>query len=431
MKYPTRSMYALCAALLVSAACDDSTPTGSPELPEAPAASRGASSERRREPLPDDEFARVARTDVPGFGGYYIQADGTPVVLLTDPRQRGAAERWLATQLPQRARGRLAAAAGRRPVVRTVAYDFAQLRAWADQLEGLFVRPDVYLLDVDEVGNRVFVGVGSETAVGAVRSEAARLGVPAAALHVETQEAPRPRINLTDWTPNLQGGYQINPTPGPYGQCTLGFNAIRNGQSVFVTNSHCSQSYFALDNGGIGQPNLTAGNQIGAEIADTPLFYCGPYVVVPCRESDSAIMLHNGTRTVNQGVIARTAWNTGGPGGLTVTGTYTIRAKYAGFTPVGTWLDKTGRTTGTTYGQVTQSCVRINSLQCQDISKVYSAGGDSGSPMYIYLGTSEVELQGILWGGPGTDYTTTYSSRLYGIERDLGAISVCAPGYGC
>ncbi len=37
-----------------------------------------------------------------------------------------------------------------------------------------------------------------------------------------------------------------------------------------------------------------------------------------------------------------------------------------------------------------------------------------------------------MWGGPGSDYTTTYSSRLGGIEADLGALNnLCRPGYGC
>lgn len=42
---------------------------------------------------------------------------------------------------------------------------------------------------------------------------------------------------------------------------------------------------------------------------------------------------------------------------------------------------------------------------CQDVSKVYSAPGDSGSPMYVWYGSTAVRLYGILWGGPGSDYT--------------------------
>jgi hypothetical protein len=81
--------------------------------------------------------------------------------------------------------------------------------------------------------------------------------------------------------------------------------------------------------------------------------------------------------------------------------------------------------------------VTIGQLRCQDISKVWSEGGDSGSPVYVYIGgagtaENDVQLHGVMWGGPGTDYTTTYSSRLSGIEQDLGTLSnVCRAAYGC
>ena len=99
--------------------------------------------------------------------------------------------------------------------------------------------------------------------------------------------------------------------------------------------------------------------------------------------------------------------------------------RYTGTLPVGTSLDKTGRTSGSTYGNVTNSCVTIGCLRCQDVSKVWSEGGDSGSPVYVWLSNNDVQLHGVMWGGPGTDYSTTYSSRLAGIEADLGALSNC------
>jgi hypothetical protein len=43
-----------------------------------------------------------------------------------------------------------------------------------------------------------------------------------------------------------------------------------------------------------------------------------------------------------------------------------------------------------------------------------------------------VSLQGVVWGGPVGDYTTTYSSPLWGIESDFETtLTVCKPGYGC
>lgn len=430
MRYSKRSVPAVLTAILALAACDASeAPTASgPGL----AASVVGSSSRQGPKTSDEEMALVARGEVKGFAGFYLQEDGTPVVLLTDPAQRGAALRYLATRL--RGKGRVQKADGvQRMVVRAAAYDFAQLKGWHDQLGELFAREDVYMTDVDEARNQVFVGVRDQTAIGVVRSTAARLGIPAAALRVETQAAPEKRITLRERPPLLQGGYQIDLYSGTGGECTLGFNAIYNGQSVFVTNAHCSTTQYSLDYGTIWQPNVASGADIGYEIADVPLHYCGPYVsaYLPCRHSDASIYQNNGKVAADLGKLAQTAWATGKAAGTTVTTVNTITST-GDFMAVGDILDKTGRTTGTTYGQITQSCVRIGSLMCQDVSKVYSAPGDSGSPMYVWLGSTSVQLYGILWGGPGSDYTTTYSSRLGGIMNDFDAtLTVCAPGYGC
>lgn len=428
--------WSLRAVLLASAAlaaCDvtEST-TGSPGL--AASVLNSSASHRQGPRTSDEEMAIVANNEVKGFAGVYWEGDGTPVVLLTDPAQRGAAQRYLATRLSSRGRGGTARGV-EKMVVRTVPYDFAQIKSWHDRLGELFARDDVYMTDVDEVRNQVFVGVRDQAAIGVVRSAAARLGVPAAAVRVETQAAPEKRITLRERPSLLQGGYQIDLYAGTGGECTLGFNAIYNGQSVFVTNSHCSQSQYSLDYGSIWQPNVAPGAEIGAEIADVPLHWCGPYIAdyLPCRHSDASIYANNGSVAADLGKLAQTAWQTGRPADITVTTVNTITSRrLSEWLSVGDYLDKTGRTTGTTYGKVTQTCARIGSLLCQDISKVYSAPGDSGSPMYVWLGSGSVKLYGILWGGPGSDYSTSYSSRLDGIENDFDAtLTVCAPGYGC
>ncbi|HST60719.1 MAG TPA: hypothetical protein VLK84_18610 [Longimicrobium sp.] len=418
-------------ALLFTAACDSSEAPVGPE-PRDASANRAAPQASIR--TSDDEYARVARAEVPGFAGYYLQDDGTPVVRLTDPNQRGAAQRYLAQEFI-RARGGRHKGAPQQPVFLKSAYDFAQLKDWSEALHPLLTsRDDVYLIDVDEAENRVLVGVADATATGAVRAEAARVGIPSAALHVRTQERPVQRATVQDWAANQVGGIQI-----AFGQyyCTLGFNGTRvaTGASVFVTNSHCTTSQYAYDGVSIYQ-NVVAGTAIGSEVADQGLYACVSGVA-SCRWADAAYVGHNGTRTIGQGGIARTPWGYFGVGGLNITGEYDVVGRYTGSVPVGTWLDKTGRTTGSTYGQVTNSCVTIGVLRCQDVSRVYSAGGDSGSPMFVYLGgagaaENDVQLYGILWGGPGSDYTYTYSSRLSGIEADLGALSnLCRPGYGC
>ena len=426
----TRSVPAAVLALLFTAACESSDVPVGPDPADA-AASRAPQSFR----TPDDEFARASRAEAPGFAGFYLQEDGTPVIRLVDQARRGEVQRYLARELAAARRGRHADAP-QQPVFQPAAYDFAQLKAWAEQLTPLMQsRGDVYLVDVDEVGNRVLLGVGDATAVGAVRAEAARLGIPAAAVATQTQPAPQERITVRDRFGTLIGGIQI--AFSSY-YCTLGFNAKRssNGANIFVTNSHCTGTQNAYDGIAIYQNTVASGNHVGNEVADRGNYACAG-TGTSCRRADAAYISHNGTRTIGQGGIARTAWATGKAASLTVTGEYDVVGRYTGTLPVGTYLDKTGRTSGSTYGQVTNSCVTIGSLRCQDISKVWSEGGDSGSPVFVYLGGSgsaenDVQLHGVMWGGPGSDYTTTYSSRLAGIEADLGTLNnLCRPGYGC
>jgi hypothetical protein len=428
MKF-TRSLPTAVLTLALAAACD---------TPDAPVGPQPDDAAMNRAPqsfwTPDDEFARAARAEVPGFAGFYLQNDGTPVVRLVDPSQRGAAQRYLAQELI-RARGGRHAGAPAQPVFIGAAYDFAQLKDWSEALHPLLsLRSDVYLIDVDEVGNRVLLGVADANAIGAVRAEAARLGIPAPAVHVQTQPRPEFRATVRDRFTTTLGGIQIAFSSYV---CTLGFNARRvsTGANIYVTNSHCTGTQNAYDGIGIFQNTNAAGNQIGNEVADRGLYACVSGVS-SCRQADAAYISNNGTRTVGQGGIARTAWATGAAGGLTLTGEYDVIGRSTSIA-VGAYLDKTGRTSGSTYGQVTNSCVTIGSLRCQDISKVWSEGGDSGSPVFVYVGGSgtaenDVRLHGVMWGGPGTDYTTTYSSRLAGIEADLGALNnLCRPGYGC
>ena len=426
MRY-TKPVSAAVVALLFTAACDTSDQPVSPQ-PGSPSLNNAAPQGAIH--TPDDEFARVSRAEVPGFAGFYLDTDGSPVIRLKDQGQRGAAQRYLAQEIAAAHRGRLAMAP-RQPKFLPAEYDFAQLKGWAEQLTPLMSqRGDVYLVDVDEVNNRVLLGVADATATGAVRAEAARLGIPANAVATQLQQAPAPRASLRDRQTVLNGGIQI-----AFSQylCTLGFTARRNstGANIFVTNSHCTGTQYVSDGIAEYQNLVGSGNQIGNEVADRGMWACAG-VGTSCRQADAAYLSNNGTRSTGQGGIYRTNWATGANAGTTIIGEFDIVGRYTGSLPVNSYLDKTGRTSGSTYGLVTNSCVTIGVLRCQDISKVWSEGGDSGSPVYVWLSDNDVQLHGVMWGGPGSDYTTTYSSRLGGIEADLGSLSnLCRAGYGC
>src|SRR5687768_3698249 len=80
MRYTT-SVPAVVLTLLLSAACDSDAPVS----PQPDDASLNRASPQASFHTPDHEFARASRAEVPGFAGYYLQDDGTPVVRLVDP----------------------------------------------------------------------------------------------------------------------------------------------------------------------------------------------------------------------------------------------------------------------------------------------------------------------------------------------------------
>jgi hypothetical protein len=326
---------------------------------------------------------------VPGFAGFYIQEDGTPVIRLKDMNMRAEASDFVAREI-EAVRGGRVDVASKAPVYLAAAYDFAELKEWTDKLDEGLDREDVYSLDLDEVENGIHVGVRDGAAMEAVREHAKKAGIPENVLTVVLEPAPEQRQTVQQWVNPIRGGHQIAFTSG---LCTAGFNAWWNGQWIFVTNSHCTPSYFANDGGTIWQPTIAAGNQIGWEVRDRGYYWCA-FLAFSCRRSDAAYIRHNGSRGVGQGRVARTPWNTGGPGGLNVVGTYDIVSRYTGSTPVGMELDKTGRTSGSTYGRVTRSCVKIGRLRCQDVSRVWSQPGDSGSPMMLWIGGSQARPTG-------------------------------------
>lgn len=395
----------------------------------------------------DDDFDRIARNEVPGFGGYYFDDQGTPTVRLTSRGQAEGAKRFVQIRLQAHRRGhddRMRRNPGASDTIRVVAadYDFTQLKGWGDRLQTAVGQSGVHMLDIDERANRVWIGVEDAGAVETVRAAMRSAKVPQGAVEIQVVPAPESRAQyLTERFDTTWAGIQIDKTPGFGGECTLGFNADYNGYVIFVTNSHCTQSYFAQDNGTIYQNEAAAGDELGTELYDRGTWAsCG---FLTCRYSDAAYIVRNGNRLTPREATYRIAGLQGYAYGMpSSTELYSTTLPYEGrSTPiigklnnasltVGTFLDKTGRTSGNTIGYITRSCVRIDRLLCQYVTDIYSAPGDSGSPIrQVDLYGSL--LAGILWGGPANDYNVTYFSPISGIETDLGAITVCTQYFTC
>jgi hypothetical protein len=431
-----RSARAVSAVLLASA-CSDVPP------PSAPAVRLAMSGFAIAQDATPEQMA-VAQA-VQGFGGYFLDDTGAPTVYLTDPARRGDAEQALAAFLADRG----FTAADLR--VRQGTFEYAQLDAWYRQ-----ARPDAFgvagiiLGDIDEAQNRIRFGVASVAAATAVQSVIAQLGIPSSAVIVEQRAPFTTAATLRDDVSPLQGGLQINflNVGGVVGVsllCTLGFNAVIDGVSSFITNSHCSNVeggeetptdyYHPLqdpDRDRFANPE----NLIATE-ADDPHWFisldCPLSPAFQCRWSDAsrAAYIPTAAAEARLGRIARTVRPSTSLTDveLTIDGFFTIRREQARGV-VGEVANKVGRTTGWTFGTTTETCVDVLALGtthirlCQEIVAAVVDGGDSGSPVFRRNGGgSNVTLLGVLWGGSVDEENPEFVySPMFGIERELGAL---------
>lgn len=406
---------AAAGALLAVAACsrtDDLT---------GPAASQDLNLSQAGRVLTQDDLDR----DVPGFGGFFVDRNGIPTVYLRTGADRQPAERALDGFLRDR---------GMRPQdlrVVQAKYGYRQLENWYQSAtpDALDVPGSVFV-DNDESSNRVRIGVADLNAQGRVRAALSRLGIPDAAVIVEAAE-PIVQVatlqNVVDRP--VRAGVQIN-FPGFL--CSVGFNATSGGQASFVTASHCTNTQGGVESTPYWQPLQSVdGTQIATEVAD-PVYRRGGAGCPKgkmCRYSDASRAAYINPANMALGSIAATSGANNGS--LTIAGSFTITSDDCGATggclPVGTTVNKVGRTTGWTAGTITNTCVntgvsgsRIVQL-CQTFVSAGVGGGDSGSDVFQITSGSNVKLVGVLWGGNGAG-TQFVFSPFGNVTRELGPL---------
>ena len=402
---------ALAAGLsLTAAACADT-----PE-PTAPQAAAPAAPNVQLNLDPSAAYAR----EIPGFGGVFFDEEGTPNVYLTSPAQRGTAERVLANLTREHG------SAPEEIQVLQADYDFAQLSEYLEKANGVLSSAGVVFTDLDETTNRVKVGVENRGLETAIRTQLKKLGVPDEAVIVEETEPIELAATLRDVVRPIRSGLQINF--GGY-VCTLGFNASHSGGLSFVTNSHCTNTQGGVESTRYYQPSSSSSSQIATEVSD-PTYTTGGSCPLNrrCRRSDSSRALYLGGISLERGRIARTTSRGTGSGSITISSTtpyFNITGE--GSAAVGTQVNKIGRTTGWTYGNVSSTCVNVNvsgtniTQLCQNIVSAGVGSGDSGSPVFTWSGSgSNVTLVGLLWGGSGSTFVY---SPLSNVEAELGSLT--------
>lgn len=307
-----------------------------------------------------------------------------------------------------------------------------QLARWFAQASPeVLALPNTVLAYVDEAGGRLVFGVEHAAAEPAVRAAVARLGIPDTAFTIKETAPIYQLATLRDeWRPTING-VQIHF--GNY-LCSLGFNAVDGTQVSFVTASHCTNRQGGVEGTQYYQPTSTVDPTVIATEVEDPTYFRGG--ACPrgrkCRYSDSARALYSDPQMGSRHEIGRTS----GPnnGSLTVTGTFSITSQddTTSSFPLGTTVNKVGRTTGWTQGKVTATCVNTNvsgtniTQLCQTFVEdpngaVVVQGGDSGSGVFEVTGANAARLVGILWGGNGNG-TEFVFSPLKQVERELGQL---------
>jgi len=380
----TLQTIAVTAAFLAAACSDQNEPSAPTDQSDR------LSQSVQQEPA--DNPNALAR-GVRGFGGFFFDAQGRPTVYLKNAAERGNAERVLAPFFRAQGLGPSAVQ------VRRGDFDWVQLERWFAQASAeVLGQSGAVFVDADEASNRVRIGV-ERGATGQARSLVARLGIPAEAVIVEETEPITFAATLRERVRPVVGGLQIN-FPGFL--CTLGFNAVRNGQSSFITNSHCTNTQGGTEGTPYWQPLETVEPvQIGTEV-DDPVYFRrqnGCPKGRRCRFSDASRAAYAPGTQFTLGSLAKTTGQNNGS--ITINESFTITQE--GSAAAGQTVNKVGRTTGWTQGLVTNTCVNTgvsgsNIVQlCQTFVSAGVGGGDSGSP--VFSGTSNVTLLGILWGG--------------------------------
>jgi hypothetical protein len=357
----------------------------------------------------EKRFAELEQA-VPGFGGYFIE-NGKLTAYVTSPgrsAQARAALEPVLRELPANARQRVSEIQ-----VRQGRYSFSQLARWRDKMPGVMGVRGVVLVDVDEAHNVIRVGVENAGLEQAVRAQSRKAGVPDEAVVVSVHEPIYQLATLRDHQRPVKGGLQI--AFGAY-VCTMGYvvNTAR-----YITNSHCTNTQGGVESTAHYQP--TTAYRIGTEIAD-PTYWTGGSCPVGrrCRYSDSSM----GSFTAGV-TFAKQVAQTAGGGSITISGLpFTVTGEQQ-YPTQGQELDKIGRTTGWSWGNVSSTCANINvsgttiTQLCQAVVGASVAGGDSGSPVFVW-GGSTVTAAGLLWGGGSTTFVF---SPVGNIESELGALT--------
>ena len=406
----------------------------------------------------DDIFVRLSDR-FEGFAGAYQNENGHLVLVSTQPESARSTRDGLVADLFDMARVDFESRSvllSREVLIQEATYTFTELAIYRDVVEtNLRGEIPLVLTDVDESRNVVLIGLDetSSIATGDVESMLANIGIPAEAVAFERVARPRAVgsdmrdpdrsvLQLTDYVRPLAGGLQIDTD----GRCTLGvpvwYGNPGSQTRGFLTASHCTKHVGVNYGRSFGQEWYSS--LIGTEYEDPPLTNCGPSST-GCYMTDVALIdlnsAHdNSTNTLTGKVYLTDYSSSTGSGGMTVTGEpVSLNWTQAPF--MGLDVNKVGRTTGWTTGEITGTCFTIpydvrhpddefrsTVLPCAIRTNTPVNVGDSGSALFSIVSDPEPSGVGGLFGivtacslcDPNVS-TTTYSVSWAAIAQAMNS----------
>lgn len=363
---------------------------------------------------PDQVWAYVARTQVPGFAGYYLVQGSENVVLnLVSGSDVERAKAFVRSELQK------VKVIPTGISIKSVPYGWNQLQSWKDAAVHLLNRGDLISMDIDERIPRIIIGARDQQAIAAITPELRDIGIPDDALTVMVVPRIQKRDSLSQAFVDtaITGGMLINvyyPKPGCGPNCAYinygTFGLLANGfadqfgsVATFLTASHVTPYEAQVDTATFFQPAKILWYQLfntalGPDFSDPPLIMNCTSIGYPgltrCRWADVAAVRwpSQSAATRAMGTVARTQWvGLNGVDGSKVVDANSPKWDIignSGTAPVGYWVNKVGMQSGWTRGYVLRSCVDFydadlpKNLICQNEAYLRSRPGDSGSPVF-------------------------------------------------
>jgi hypothetical protein len=315
---------------------------------------------------------------------------------------------------------------------------------WRDIVRKSLWVPGITRIDIDEVQNRVRVGVVDLATRESLLAGVQQAGLPPNAIVVEIRQAAIPEQSVRDRFRPIPAGVLIQDQNG--GGCSVGVNAVTGLGTGFVTASHCTGRFGSPEDGWQFHQNVflsSLANLVGYEAAESDLFPCSESAY-GCRYTDATFVLHGGSQ-LQHGTIVRTQLPNLLPYRLNVDSNnprfYILDDLPTSSLLVGSSVHKMGQKTGWTSGEVTRTCEDISwtvisdgqektfFLYCQYVADYLSDGGDSGGSVFERVGSgNDVQLLGIHIGRfPPNPNERVFSYWLYitmELSEKVGGLSI-------